>query len=89
MIQPEQCIKDFVAKNPGRDYDQTLAEWRVALKAQYGLDAAAVQKMKPAQLGWFDPNLVAATLPELTAMFKIGKTFNPAALYTNRFAEHP
>jgi ABC-type nitrate/sulfonate/bicarbonate transport system substrate-binding protein len=89
VIKPEQCMKDFVAKNPGRDYDQTLAEWKVALKAQYGLDAATVQKMKPPQLGWFDPQLVAATLPELKTMFKIEKTFYPTALYTNRFAAHP
>ena len=88
-VKSEQCIKDFVAKNPGRDYDQTLAEWKVALKAQYGLDAATVQKMKPAQLGWFDPALVASTLPDLKTMFKINKTFDPATLYTNRFAEHP
>jgi NitT/TauT family transport system substrate-binding protein len=89
VINPEQCIKDFIAKNPGRDYDQTLAEWKVALKAQYGLDAATVQKMKPAQLGWFDPQLVSATLPELRTMFKISKIFTPTTLYTNRFAEHP
>ncbi|MHB8730244.1 MAG: ABC transporter substrate-binding protein [bacterium] len=89
VINPEQCIKDFIAKNQGRDYDQTLAEWKVALKAQYGLDAATVQKMKPAQLGWFDPQLVSATLPELRTMFKIGKIFTPTTLYTNRFAEHP
>src|SRR5205814_206253 len=29
---PEQCMKDFVAENEGRDYEQSLAEWRVALK---------------------------------------------------------
>jgi ABC-type nitrate/sulfonate/bicarbonate transport system substrate-binding protein len=89
VLKPEQCIKDFVAKNPGRDYDQTLAEWKVALKAQYGLDAATVQKMKPAQLGWFDLQLVATTLPELKTMFKISRTFYPTSLYTNRFAERP
>ena len=89
VVKPEQCIKDFVAKNPGRDYDQTLAEWKVALKAQYGLDAATVAKMKPAQLGWFDLQLVASTLPELKTMFKISRTFYPTSLYTNRFAEHP
>jgi NitT/TauT family transport system substrate-binding protein len=89
VMKPEQCIKDFIAKNPGRDYDQTLAEWKVALKAQYGLDAATVQKMRPLQLGWFDPQLVAMTLPELKTMFKIDKTFDPTTLYTNRFAEHP
>ncbi len=87
--KPEQCTKDFVAKNPGRDYDQTLAEWKIALKAQYGLDAATVQKMKPLQLGWFDPNLVASTLPELKTLFNINRTFDPAALYTNRFVERP
>lgn len=89
VMNPEQCIKDFVAKNPGRDYDQTLAEWRVALKAQYGLDAATVKKMRPLQLGWFDPDLVAATLPDLKTLFKINKTFDPTTLYTNRFVEHP
>lgn len=89
VVKPDQCIKDFIAKNPGRDYDQTLAEWKVALKAQYGLDAGTVRKMKPLQLGWFDPQLVAATLPELKAMFKIEKAFSPTTLYTNRFAEHP
>ena len=89
VINPEQCIKDFIAKNQGRDYEQTLAEWRVAVKAQYGLDAAAVRKMRPLQLGWFDPELVATTLPELKTMFKISETFDPTTLYTNRFAEHP
>jgi NitT/TauT family transport system substrate-binding protein len=89
VTKPEPCIKDFVAKNPGRDYGQTLAEWKVALKAQYGLDAATVQKMKPQQLGWFDPQLVASTLPELEKMFKITRTFVPTTLYTNRFAERP
>jgi ABC-type nitrate/sulfonate/bicarbonate transport system substrate-binding protein len=87
--EPEQCAKDFVIKNPGRDYDQTLAEWKVALKAQYGLDTAMVRKMKPLQLGWFDPALVATTLPELKTLFKINTTFNPTTLYTNQFVEHP
>jgi ABC-type nitrate/sulfonate/bicarbonate transport system substrate-binding protein len=88
-VKPEQCTKDFVAKNPGRDYDQTLAEWKIALKAQYGLDTATVQKMKPLQLGWFDPNLVASTLPELKTLFNINRTFDPTTLYTNRFVERP
>jgi NitT/TauT family transport system substrate-binding protein len=87
--KPEQCIKDFVAANEGRDYDQSLAEWKVALKAQYGLDPDKVNTMKPLQLGWFDPDLVNATTPDLKTLFSIEKTFDPTTLYTNQYMEKP
>jgi ABC-type nitrate/sulfonate/bicarbonate transport system substrate-binding protein len=87
--KPEQCVKDFIAANPGRDYDQTLAEWQVALQAQYGLDTQKVQSMKPMSLGWFDPQLVKDTMPQLNTLFTISKTFEPTALYTNQFVEQP
>jgi NitT/TauT family transport system substrate-binding protein len=86
---PEKCINDFVAANPGRDYDQTLAEWQVALKAQYGLDPQTVQSMKPLQLGWFDPDLVKNTVPKLKPLFTINKDFDPTTLYTNQYVEQP
>ena len=87
--KPEPCIKDFVAKNPGRDYDQTLAEWQVALKAQYGLESDAVQKMQPLQVGWFDADLVKTTMPDLKTLFSINKTFDPTTLYTNEYMQKP
>jgi NitT/TauT family transport system substrate-binding protein len=87
--KPEQCVKDFVAENPGRDYDQTLAEWQVALKAQYGLDPQTVQGMQPLQVGWFDPDLVKNTIPDLQTLFSINKSFDPATLYTNQYVQHP
>jgi NitT/TauT family transport system substrate-binding protein len=87
--KPEQCVKDFVAENPGRDYDQTLAEWQVALKAQYGLDTQTVQRMQPMQLGWFDADLVKNTIPDLKTLFSIKKTFDPTTLYTNQYVQQP
>jgi NitT/TauT family transport system substrate-binding protein len=86
---PEQCVKDFIAANPGRDYDQTLAEWQVALKAQYGLDPQTVKGMQPLQLGWFDPDLVKNTVPDLKTLFTINTTFDPTTLYTNQFVQQP
>jgi ABC-type nitrate/sulfonate/bicarbonate transport system substrate-binding protein len=87
--KPEQCVKDFIAANPGRDYDQTLAEWQVALKAQYGLDPQTVKGMQPLQLGWFDPDLVKNTVPDLKTLFTINTTFDPTTLYTNQFVQQP
>jgi hypothetical protein len=78
-----------VDANEGRDYDQTLAEWQLALVAQYGLDADAVEGVEPLQLGWFDPELVAKTLPELRRVFEVEEEFDPTALYTNEFVREP
>jgi NitT/TauT family transport system substrate-binding protein len=89
VVDPEQCVQDFVDLNEGRDFDQTLAEWQLALEAQYGLDAGTVQDMDPLQLGWFDADLVASTVPELTEVFGISQTFDPTTLYTNDFVEQP
>jgi ABC-type nitrate/sulfonate/bicarbonate transport system substrate-binding protein len=89
VVDPEKCIQDFVDINEGRDYDQTLAEWKLALKAQYDLDAATVGPMDPLQLGWFDAALVAKTVPELKDAFGIGTVFDPTALYTNEFVAQP
>jgi NitT/TauT family transport system substrate-binding protein len=86
---PEQCTKDFIAENPGRDYDQTLAEWNVAMKAQYGLDPQTVHTKQPLQLGWFDPDLIKTTLPGLKTLFSINKDFDPTTLYTNQFVQQP
>jgi NitT/TauT family transport system substrate-binding protein len=84
-VDPEKCVKDFVAENEGRDYDQTLAEWKLALEAQYGLDAATVKDMDHLQLGWFDKDLVAKTVPELKMAFGIAGDIDPTTLYTNEF----
>lgn len=89
VVDPEQCVQDFVDLNEGRDYDQTLAEWNLALVAQYGLDAASVEGMDPLQLGWFDADLVATTVPELQDAFGIVQTFDPTTLYTNDFVQEP
>jgi NitT/TauT family transport system substrate-binding protein len=89
VVDPEQCVQDFVDLNEGRDYDQTLAEWNLALEAQYGLDAATVEGMDPLQLGWWDEDLVASTVPELEEAFGISQTFDPTTLYTNQFVEEP
>jgi NitT/TauT family transport system substrate-binding protein len=86
---PEKCIEHFVAANEGRDYEQSLAEWKVALKAQNGLESDQVRSMRPLQLGWFDPDLVKNTLPELRTLFSIDKTFEPTTLYTNQYVEQP
>jgi ABC-type nitrate/sulfonate/bicarbonate transport system substrate-binding protein len=89
VVDPEQCVQDFVDLNEGRDFDQTLAEWNLALEAQYGLDAETVQDMDPLQIGWFDADLVASTVPELKEAFGISQTFDPTTLYTNDFVEQP
>jgi NitT/TauT family transport system substrate-binding protein len=88
-VNPEKCVEDFVAQNQGRDIPQTLAEWKVALKAQYGIETEAAKKMRPAQLGWYDAALIARTLPELRTLFNIKKDFDPTTLYTNQFVERP
>ncbi len=86
---PEKCVKDFVDLNQGRDYDQTLAEWKLALKAQNALDPESAKKLRPLQIGWFDPQLVSKTLPELKTVFNMKTTFEPTSLYTNQFVEKP
>lgn len=86
---PDQCIKDFVAANQGRDFDQSLAEWKVALKAQYGIDINTVKNAKPLSLGYFDPDLVTKTLPDLKTLFDIKKDFIATNLYTNQYVEKP
>ena len=86
---PEKCVKDFVDLNQGRDYDQTLAEWKLALKAQNALDPESAKQLRPMQIGWFDPQLVAKTLPELKTLFNMKTIFDPTTLYTNAFMEKP
>ena len=88
-VNPEKCVEDFVAQNQGRDIPQTLAEWKVALKLQYGIDTEKAKTMKPAQLGWYDADVIAKTLPELKTLFNIKKDFDPTTLYTNQFVERP
>jgi NitT/TauT family transport system substrate-binding protein len=89
VVDQEACIQDFVDMNEGRDFDVTLAEWQLALEAQYGLDAATVEGMEPLQLGWFDEDLVASTVPELREVFGIETEFDPTTLYTNDFVQEP
>jgi NitT/TauT family transport system substrate-binding protein len=89
VVDPEQCVQDFVDLNEGRDYDQTLAEWNLALKAQYGLAADSVADLDPLQLGWFDADLVASTIPELKDAFGVVQDFDPTTLYTNEFVAEP
>jgi NitT/TauT family transport system substrate-binding protein len=87
--QPNKCITDFVNQNQGRDFNQSLAEWQVALKAQYGIDTKTVASKPPLTLGWFDPQLVANTLPQLKTLFGVTGTYDPTSLYTNQFVQQP
>lgn len=89
VVNPAKCVDDFVAQNQGRDIPQTLAEWNVAVRLQYGFDPEKAKTMKPAQLGWYDATVIAKTLPELRTLFNIKKDFDPTTLYTNQFVERP
>lgn len=89
VVNPAKCVEDFVAQNQGRDIPQTLAEWNVAIRLQYGIDPEKAKTMKPAQLGWYDAAVIAKTLPELKTLFNIKKDFDPTTLYTNQFVERP
>jgi NitT/TauT family transport system substrate-binding protein len=89
VLHQVKCIQDFVAKNPGRDYAQSLAEWKVALKEQYGLDPSKVKKMKALQVGWFSPVVVKNNVPALKNLFGIKKVFPPTSLYTNKYVQRP
>ncbi|MCE2529577.1 MAG: ABC transporter substrate-binding protein [Acidimicrobiia bacterium] len=88
-VNAEECVTDFITINDGRDFDQTLAEWMVALEAQYGIDPEEAAGMDPLALGWFDPDLIAETLPSLRQLFEIEMDFDPTALYTNEFVSEP
>ena len=88
-VDAEQCILDFVTVNDGRDYDQTFAEWQVAMEAQYGIDPAAAEDMDPLSLGWFDAEFITITLPALRELFDISTDFDPTTLYTNEFVKQP
>jgi len=89
VVNPEKCIQHFVAQNQGRDIPQTLAEWKVAMSAQYGVTTEMAKTKRPGQLGWYDADFIAKTLPELKTLFNIKKTFDPTTLYTNQFVERP
>lgn len=89
VVNPEKCIDHFVAANQGRDVKQTLAEWKVAMSAQYGVDTATAKTKRPGQLGWYDAAFISKTIPELRTLFNIKKDFDPATLYTNQFVERP
>jgi NitT/TauT family transport system substrate-binding protein len=89
-VEPEQCIMDFVEVNEGRDFEQSLAEWQVAMVAQYGIVSEVAAAMDdPLAIGWFDPELIANTLPDLKLLFDIGTDFDPTTLYTNQFVAQP
>lgn len=89
VVNPEKCIQHFVAQNQGRDIPQTLAEWKVAMSAQYGVSTEMAKAKRPGQLGWYDADFIAKTLPELKTLFNIKKDFVPTTLYTNQFVERP
>lgn len=88
-VNPETCIQHFVDQNEGRDFEATLAEWRVAMRAQYGISTEEASTMEPLELGCWDAQLVASTLPELRELFDVEREFDPASLYTNQFVECP
>ena len=88
-VNAEQCIQDFVDLNEGRDFALTLAEWEVALEVQYGIDPSAAEGADPLTLGWWDPDLIAGTIPDLRETFGIATEFDPATLYTNDFVTQP
>lgn len=89
VVHEAKCIQDFVNANPGRDYTESLNEWKVAIKQQYGLTPAKVKKMNPLSLGWFSKVIVKNNVPALKNLFGIKTTFNPASLYTNQFLVRP
>jgi ABC-type nitrate/sulfonate/bicarbonate transport system substrate-binding protein len=88
-VNAEQCIQDFVDLNEGRDFDLTLAEWEVALDVQYGIDPEAVADVDPLTLGWWDPDLIAGTIPDLRETFGVETEFDPTTLYTNDYMTQP
>ncbi len=89
VINPEQCIKDYVAANAGVNYDNALAEWKADISDGSEWDPAATAKMTPAQFGYFDADLVAKTVPELEELFSMKTKFDPTTLYTNQFMAPP
>jgi len=88
-VDPEGCIRHFLEVADGRDFDQSLAEWNLALRTQYGIDAASVEGVDPLTLGWFDPDTVAKAVPELRDLFGIASEFDPLDLYTNDYVKQP
>jgi NitT/TauT family transport system substrate-binding protein len=89
VLHEVKCIQDFVAKNPGREFTESLAEWKVAVKEQYGLIPSKVKKMKALQVGWFSPVIVKNNVPALKNLFGIGTVFPATSLYTNQFMQRP
>jgi NitT/TauT family transport system substrate-binding protein len=88
-VNAEQCIQDFIDLNEGRDFDLTLAEWEVALEVQYGIDPEAVESADPLTIGWWDPDLIAGTIPDLRETFGVETEFDPTTLYTNDYMTQP
>ncbi|MGA2783984.1 MAG: ABC transporter substrate-binding protein [Candidatus Bathyarchaeia archaeon] len=84
---PEAAIKDFLSMNPGRDYDQTLAEWKFNLKTNVGIESTA--NLKPLQMGWFDTALVSKTVDLTRSQFDVKAQIDPNSLFTNQFVEKP
>jgi NitT/TauT family transport system substrate-binding protein len=89
VTNPAQCMKDYVAANPGVDYDNALAEWKTNISKGSTWNAATAAKETPAQFGYFSADLIAKTVPELEQLFGMKTKFNPATLYTNRFMAAP
>jgi NitT/TauT family transport system substrate-binding protein len=89
VTNPEKCMKDYVAANPGVNYDNALAEWETNIAQGSTWNAATVAKQTPAQFGYFDAGLVAKTVPELETLFAMKLKFDPTTLYTNQFMEAP
>jgi NitT/TauT family transport system substrate-binding protein len=89
ITNPAQCMKDYVAANPGVNYTDALAEWKTNIAQGSTWNAATVAKETPAQFGYFDASLIAKTVPELESLFDIKTKFDPTTLYTNQFMEAP
>jgi NitT/TauT family transport system substrate-binding protein len=89
VTNPAQCMKDYVAANPGVNYDNALAEWKTNIAQGSTWNSATVAKETPAQFGYFSAGLIAKTVPELEQLFGIKKKFDPTTLYTNQFMEAP
>ena len=89
VTKPQQCMKDYVAANPGVNYDNALAEWNTNIAQGSTWNSASAAKETPAEFGYFDPALVAKTVPELEQLFSMKTKFVPTSLYTNQFMAAP
>ena len=89
VVNPEQCMRDYVAANAGVNYDNALVEWKTNVSDGSTWDASVVAKQTPAQFGYFDADLIAKTVPELETLFSMKTKFDPTTLFTNQFMQAP